>query len=74
MIGGVGPGRDVRGLVGVSVGVSDDSVLGGVVGVVGVVGGVVGVSGGFVGVVVTSLTSLPIGATLSNFSAGLPLR
>src|SRR3569833_17384 len=66
-----GPGR-LRLVRGVVVSVSDDSVLGGVSVVVGGVV-VVGVSGGFCCVVVTSLTSLPIALTLSNFSAGLPL-
>ena len=73
MIGGVGPGRLVRDLVVVSDDVSDGSVLGGVGVGVGVFV-VVGVSDCMVGVVVTSLTSLPIGWTLSNFSGGLPLR
>ena len=57
----------------VFVSLSDGSVLSDDSGLVGVVV-VLGVSDGFDGVVVTSLTSLPSAATLSNFSAGLPLR
>lgn len=69
-----GPGRVLLVLgVDVFVSVFVGSVLVVVSGLVGVVV-VVGVLGGGVGVDVTVAASLPIGATLSNFSAGLPLR
>lgn len=70
VVGGPGRGRD---LVGVLVSVFDGCVLSVDSGLVGVVV-VLGVSEDFVGVGVTVEASLPIGATLSNFSAGLPLR